>query len=88
MKLMVLLPDLPAPKLKSEDHSANFEDFLNSCLQKVPSSRATPNQLLRHPFIKSSQVEKGKTMESLIKEISSAPVTQDRDSANTMVRST
>lgn len=43
----------PPPTLKSPDKWSNdFRKFLESCLCKDPSGRATSSQLLMHPFLK------------------------------------
>lgn len=53
---MQLVPSRPPPTVADpKNFSANFNDFVATCLVKDPSLRFTANGLAAHPFIKSSK---------------------------------
>jgi len=50
MKALILITRNPPPKL-NDGFSAEFNDFVNSCLHKRPGERPDAPTLLKHPFI-------------------------------------
>jgi len=50
MRALILITRNPPPKL-GEGFSANFNDFMTKCLNKVPEGRPDAMTLLKHPFI-------------------------------------
>lgn len=56
IELLSVIVNMPAPELKDEPEegikwSASFRHFLKSCLEKDPKKRASPRQMLGHPWI-------------------------------------
>ena len=52
MRAIFLIPSKPAPRLSNESQwSADFVDFVATCLQKDPQVRKNSAELLKHPFI-------------------------------------
>jgi serine/threonine protein kinase len=48
MRVLIQIPQAPAPKLKDRDKwSENFHDFIAKCLTKDPSQRPTAEELLK-----------------------------------------
>ncbi|XP_070534549.1 serine/threonine-protein kinase 3-like [Ptychodera flava] len=57
MRAIFMIPSKPPPTFRHpEKWSADFIDFVNKCLVKNPSERASATQLLQHPFIKNCKV--------------------------------
>lgn len=54
-ELLDFIVQSPAPKLPAGTFSAEFCDFVESCLQKAPEERPSAPELLAHPFIKKYQ---------------------------------
>ncbi|WOO82852.1 Serine/threonine-protein kinase svkA [Vanrija pseudolonga] len=54
MRVLFLIPKEKAPRLKGDQWSQDFKDFIAACLQKAPESRPTAHDLLQHPFIRSA----------------------------------
>ncbi|XP_041434376.1 serine/threonine-protein kinase 4-like [Xenopus laevis] len=46
-----LIIEAQPPKLQSNTWSQHFVSFLESCLKKDPSERASAEELLQHPFV-------------------------------------
>lgn len=56
IELLSVIVNMPAPDLKDEPEegikwSESFRHFLKSCLEKDPRKRASPRQMLMHPWI-------------------------------------
>ena len=52
MRVLMLISQNPPPKLKNEnEHSYSLQQFLNSCLIKLSTSRPSAYSLLKHPFV-------------------------------------
>lgn len=56
IELLSIIVNMPAPELKDEPEegikwSESFRHFLKSCLEKDPRKRASPRQMLGHPWI-------------------------------------
>lgn len=52
MRAIFIIPTRPSPTLEHSDaFSSDFKDFISRCLVKDPEKRATPKELLTHPFI-------------------------------------
>lgn len=56
IELLSIIVNMPAPELKDEPEegikwSESFRHFLKSCLEKDPKKRASPRQMLGHPWI-------------------------------------
>jgi serine/threonine-protein kinase 24/25/MST4 len=54
MKVLFLIPKEPAPRLKGNDYSSTFKDFVAQCLVTDPDLRPTAKELLKHKFIRSA----------------------------------
>ncbi|WVQ85148.1 hypothetical protein IAT38_007313 [Cryptococcus sp. DSM 104549] len=56
MRVLFLIPKARAPRLEEEEgFSRDFMDFVERCLQKDPTDRATAKELLQHRFIRSAR---------------------------------
>ncbi len=51
MKVLFLIPESDPPRLPRNKYSAEFCDFVSSCLQKNPHNRLSAKKLISHPFI-------------------------------------
>lgn len=56
IELLSIIVNMPAPEIKDEPEegikwSESFRHFLKSCLEKDPKKRASPRQMLGHPWI-------------------------------------
>eukprot|EP01099_Mayorella_cantabrigiensis_P002650 TRINITY_DN2156_c0_g1_i1.p1 TRINITY_DN2156_c0_g1~~TRINITY_DN2156_c0_g1_i1.p1 ORF type:complete len:260 (-),score=59.11 TRINITY_DN2156_c0_g1_i1:140-919(-) len=50
--VLFVIPKSKAPRPKQPElWSAEFNDFIEKCLQKEPADRASTQQLLQHPFV-------------------------------------
>jgi len=56
-ELLEYIVNQPAPNLPDNIFSAEFRDFILTCLQKDPSQRGDLKALVNHPFIKRSELE-------------------------------
>jgi serine/threonine protein kinase len=53
MRAIFIIPNQPPPTLTQPDQfSPQFNDLVAQCLVKDPSKRASPKELLQHPFVK------------------------------------
>ncbi|TPX33698.1 hypothetical protein SmJEL517_g03461 [Synchytrium microbalum] len=50
MDILFAIPTSPPPKLEG-DFSAEYKDFVRSCLAKTPVTRPSASNLLKHPFV-------------------------------------
>eukprot|EP01116_Phalansterium_solitarium_P016504 TRINITY_DN3847_c0_g1_i1.p1 TRINITY_DN3847_c0_g1~~TRINITY_DN3847_c0_g1_i1.p1 ORF type:complete len:437 (+),score=117.38 TRINITY_DN3847_c0_g1_i1:190-1311(+) len=65
LRIIFLIPVRDPPTLKEPDKwSPEFHDFLNHCLVKDPTKRATAAELLKHPF-----VQRGMNKEVLLRDL-------------------
>ncbi|WVQ64600.1 uncharacterized protein L199_002767 [Kwoniella botswanensis] len=55
MRVLFLIPKARAPRLEEPQWSDTFKGFIERCLQKDPTDRATAKELLQHPFITSAR---------------------------------
>ena len=46
-----MIPNRPSPRLRQQDWSHNYADFVSKCLNKDPESRPSARELLQHPFV-------------------------------------
>lgn len=72
IELLTVIVNMPAPELADEPSegikwSKSFRHFLLCCLEKEPSKRASPRQMLTHPWI-SGQHNKAVKMDKFVKE--------------------
>lgn len=72
IELLTTIVNMPAPELKDEPEegikwSDAFRHFLRCCLEKDPSKRASPRQMLNHPWIV-GQRQKAVKMDRFVKE--------------------
>ncbi|XP_043911434.1 dual specificity mitogen-activated protein kinase kinase 2 isoform X1 [Protopterus annectens] len=56
-ELLDYIVNEPPPKLPNGVFSADFQDFVHKCLIKNPAERADLKILMKHPFIRRSEVE-------------------------------
>merc|ERR1719244_2169949 len=56
-ELLEYIVNQPAPNLPDNIFSAEFRDFILTCLQKDPSQRGDLKALVNHDFIKRSEQE-------------------------------
>ena len=54
MKVLMMIPTLPAPRLVGSNFSHHFKDFVASCLTKEVENRPTAKELLQHKFIRNA----------------------------------
>lgn len=62
IELLTIIVNLPPPELQDEPSegirwSQSFRHFLHSCLEKDPFKRASPRQMLTHPWIVGQSVK-------------------------------
>jgi serine/threonine protein kinase len=65
MRVLFRITNGPAPSLDS-GFSEEFKDFINRCLVKDVSKRATVKELLKHPFLKCGQNTTSKEIRGLL----------------------
>ena len=58
MRALFLIPRNPAPRLRSKKWTKKFHGFVDACLLKDYTRRASTEQLLRHPFIRDQPTER------------------------------
>ncbi|ODV92952.1 hypothetical protein CANCADRAFT_30947 [Tortispora caseinolytica NRRL Y-17796] len=73
IELLSYIVTMPPPELKDEESegivwSQSFRHFLRSCLEKDPKKRASPRQMLKHPWIV-GQSSKNVKMDRFVKEV-------------------
>lgn len=56
-ELLNYIVNEPPPQLPHGQFTSEFEEVVNRCLQKDPSSRPDLNSLMTHPWIKRSEHE-------------------------------
>ena len=54
MKVLLMIPKAPAPRLEGSQYSRDIKDFVASCLIKDADQRPTAKELLQHRFIRSA----------------------------------
>ncbi len=64
MRAVFLIDREDPPRLKDDEGSAHFRDFVAQCAQKKPGERPAAKQLLRHPWF--AKVKKPSTLVPLI----------------------
>jgi serine/threonine protein kinase len=57
MKVLFMIPRDDPPRLPAT-YSANLRDFVAQCLEKKQNSRPSASELLKHPFITSSRLNR------------------------------
>ena len=73
IELLSIIVNAPAPELKDEPEegikwSNAFRHFLLCCLEKDQSKRASPRQMLKHPWML-GQMQKQVKMDKFVKEV-------------------